>query len=61
MRTEISKREHQILEMIWDGMENKEIAGRFGLSIKTIEKERQQLYRLAGVNGTAQVIRWGLT
>ena len=61
MRKTISERDKQILELIWEGLLNKQIAIRLNIALSTVEKERDHLYRFAGVHGIAELIRWGLT
>jgi DNA-binding NarL/FixJ family response regulator len=39
----ITTRERQVLKLIADGLENKQIAGELNLSIKTIKNHRLEL------------------
>lgn len=39
----VSKREQQVLQLIWVGLTNQKSAQRLGLSVKTIEAHRASL------------------
>ena len=53
-------RRGQVLEGMWAGKSTKEIAADLGLSPKTVEYHRAQLYRLFGVNDPVSLCRRGL-
>ena len=53
-------RRGQVLEGIWAGKGTKEIAADLGLSPKTVEYHRAQLYRLFGVDNPVSLCRRGL-
>jgi DNA-binding NarL/FixJ family response regulator len=53
-------RRGQVLEGIWAGKCVKEIAADLGLSPKTVEYHRAQLYRLFGVDNPVSLCRRGL-
>lgn len=53
-------RRGQVLEAMWAGKCTKEIAADLGLSPKTIEYHRAQLYRLFGVDNPVSLCRRGL-
>ena len=50
-------RRQQVLEAMWAGKCTKEIARELGLSPKTVEYHRAQLYRLFGVNNPVSLCR----
>jgi DNA-binding CsgD family transcriptional regulator len=50
-------RRGQVLEGIWAGKATKEIAAELGLSPKTVEYHRAQLYRVFGVNDLVSLCR----
>jgi DNA-binding NarL/FixJ family response regulator len=52
----MSGREEEILEMIVNGMTNKEIAGKLCLSVRTIESHRSKLISKFGVKNTAEMV-----
>jgi DNA-binding NarL/FixJ family response regulator len=53
-------RRGQVLEGMWAGKSTKEIAADLGVSPKTVEYHRAQLYRLFGVNNPVSLCRRGL-
>jgi DNA-binding NarL/FixJ family response regulator len=53
-------RRGQVLQGMWAGRCTKEIAADLGLSPKTVEYHRAQLYRLFGVNNPVSLCRRGL-
>lgn len=50
----LSERESDVLEYICDGMMNREMADRFGLSIKTIENHVRSVLLKLGVKNRVQ-------
>lgn len=55
--TELTSREAEVLQLIAEGFANKQIAAELGLSVKTIEKHRQQLMQKLDIHGTAGLVR----
>ena len=53
-------RREQVLEGMWAGKGMKEIAADLGISPKTVEFHRAQLYRLFGVDNPVSLCRRGL-
>jgi DNA-binding NarL/FixJ family response regulator len=53
-------RPQEVLELMWAGKGTKEIAADMGVSPKTVEYHRAQLYRLFGVNDPISLCRRGL-
>ena len=53
-------RRGQVLEGMWAGKGMKEIAADLGISPKTVEFHRAQLYRLFGVDNPVSLCRRGL-
>ncbi len=53
-------RRRQVLERMWAGRCTKEIAADLGVSPKTVEYHRAQLYRLFKVNNPVSLCRRGL-
>jgi DNA-binding NarL/FixJ family response regulator len=53
-------RRGQVLEGIWAGKGMKEIAAELGVSPKTVEYHKAQLYRLFGVSDPVSLCRRGL-
>lgn len=54
----LTLREAQVLQMIADGCPNKKIAVDLGISIKTVEKHRQQVMNKLGIHHTAGLTRF---
>ena len=50
-------RRGEMLTCIWAGKSTKEIAAELGISPKTVEYHRVQLYRLFGVNNLVSLCR----
>ncbi len=50
----------RVLEAMWAGRCTKEIAADLGLSPKTVEYHRAELYRLFGVDNPVSLCRRGL-
>lgn len=54
---DLTRREMQILKLVYDGLSNAGIADLLSLSPKTVDKHRENLMRKMGVNSAAQLIR----
>ena len=55
--TALTPREAEVLQLIAEGFANKQIAGELGLSVKTVEKHRQQVMNKLGIHDTAGLVR----
>ncbi|SMD36995.1 two component transcriptional regulator, LuxR family [Reichenbachiella faecimaris] len=53
----ITKREKQILQLVYEGHSNKEIADELGKSIRTIETHRFNIMKKLGVGNITELIR----
>ncbi len=53
----LTKRELEIAALIKDGLQNKEIADKLYLSVRTVENHRRSLYRKLGVGNSAELIK----
>jgi DNA-binding CsgD family transcriptional regulator len=53
---ELTAREHQVLELVAQGLDNDTIAGRLGISAKTIRNQVSIIFSKLGVNSRAQAI-----
>ena len=53
----LTKRELEIAALIRDGLQNKEIAGKLCLSVRTVENHRRSLYQKLGVGNSAELIK----
>jgi DNA-binding NarL/FixJ family response regulator len=57
----LSKREHEILGLIVEGLANKEIALRLELSVRTAEKHRQRIMEKLGIHRATELVRVAIT
>jgi DNA-binding NarL/FixJ family response regulator len=53
----LSERELQVLKLVVEGLRNKEMAARLGVSVKTVETYRSRLMRKLGCASTAELVR----
>ena len=58
---ELSKREHEVLGLIVDGLANKEIADRLQLSVRTAEKHRQRIMEKLGIHRATELVKVAIT
>jgi DNA-binding NarL/FixJ family response regulator len=54
---DLTPREAEVLQLIAEGFANKQIASELGLSVKTVEKHRQQVMNKLGIHDTASLVR----
>ena len=59
-RRTLTSRETEVLQMVAEGFANKEIAAQLGISIKTVEKHRQQLMDKLNIHETAGLTRYAI-
>ncbi len=52
----LTDREREILELIWSGLKNKEIADRLTISVKTVEAHRANMMKKVRVSNAAQLL-----
>ena len=57
----LNKRESEILQLLWEEKSNKEIAGYLYLSVRSVEKIRQDLKEKLGVKSTIGLIKYGIS
>ncbi len=60
-RDALTSREEQVLQLVAEGAANKQIATRLGISIKTVEKHRQQLMNKLDIHETAGLTRYAIS
>lgn len=58
---DLTSREKEVLQLVAEGMATKNIADELGISVKTIEKHRQQLKKKLKINDTASLTRYAIT
>ncbi len=52
-----TEREQQVLSCVFEGLANKEIAARIGISESSVKATLQQLFSKAGVRTRSQLVR----
>jgi len=52
----LTDREQEILQLIWSGLKNKEIAQRLTISVKTVEAHRANMMKKVRVSNAAQLL-----
>jgi DNA-binding NarL/FixJ family response regulator len=57
---QLTPKQRQVLQLIAEGKQNKEMAGILSISIKTIEFHRARLLRRVGVRSVAELIRFAI-
>jgi DNA-binding NarL/FixJ family response regulator len=57
----LTSRETEILQLVAEGSANKQVALELGISIKTVEKHRQQLMTKLNIQGTAGLTRYAIS
>lgn len=58
---QLTPREREVLQLIAEGLANKQIAAELGISIKTIEKHRQQVMNKLGLHDVASLTRHAIS
>lgn len=58
--THLSSRENEVLQLVAEGMANKQVAAQLGISIKTVEKHRQHLMDKLNIHDTAGLTRYAI-
>jgi DNA-binding NarL/FixJ family response regulator len=56
----LSSREVEVLQLIAEGEPNKQVAGELGISIKTVEKHRQNLMQKLHIHDVAGLTRYAI-
>jgi DNA-binding NarL/FixJ family response regulator len=59
--SKLTPRELEVLQLIAEGYANKQIAGELFISIKTVEKHRQQLMNKLDIHDVAGLTRYAIT
>ncbi len=57
---ELTSREAEVLQLIAEGLSNKQIAAELGISIKTVEKHRQQVMNKLNIHDVAGLTRYAI-
>jgi DNA-binding NarL/FixJ family response regulator len=56
----LSEREREVVVLMCEGLEGKEIARETSLSPKTIQVHKAKIYKKAGVKNVAQLVMWAV-
>jgi DNA-binding NarL/FixJ family response regulator len=56
----LTPREFEILDALADGLSSKQIAERYGLSVRTVETHRLNLKRKLEIEGQAELIKFAV-
>jgi len=59
-RRSLTERENQVLQGVFEGLSNKEIGARLGVSESSVKAALQQLFRKTGVRTRSQLVRIAL-
>ncbi len=57
----LTLREAEVLQLVAEGMANKQVADELGISIKTVEKHRQQLMNKLNIHDVAGLTRYAIS
>ncbi len=60
-KVHLTSRESEVLQLVAEGSANKQVAAELGISIKTVEKHRQQLMDKLNIHDTAGLTRYAMT
>ncbi len=53
----LTQKERQVLDLLVDGKTNKAIAGQLGISIRTVEARRHQLFKKTRTDSVAELVK----
>lgn len=59
--TRLTSRETEVLQLVAEGSANKQVAAHLGISIKTVEKHRQNLMDKLNIHDTAGLTRYAIS
>ena len=57
----LTSREEEVLQLVAEGAPNKQIAVELSISVKTVDKHRQQLMNKLGIHDTAGLTRYAIS
>jgi len=57
---ELSKREKEVVQLIATGYKNKEVAGKLGVAVKTVETHRANVMNKLALRNVAQLICYAI-
>ncbi|MFN3528680.1 MAG: response regulator transcription factor [Bacteroidia bacterium] len=56
----LTKKQREILTLIYEEKSNRQIADALEISIRTVETHRKNIYKKTGTNGIVGLIKFGL-
>jgi DNA-binding NarL/FixJ family response regulator len=56
----LTPREREVVQLLAEGRQNKEIARRLGVALKTVEAHRAAVMRKIGADSVADVVRYAV-
>lgn len=56
----LTRKQKQVLGLIYEELSNREIADKLDISIRTVETHRKNIYRKTGATGIVGLIKYGL-
>jgi DNA-binding NarL/FixJ family response regulator len=59
--SKLTSREAEVLQLVAEGLANKQIAAELSISIKTVEKHRQQAMNKLNIHGVAGLTRYAIS
>jgi DNA-binding NarL/FixJ family response regulator len=59
--SKLTSREAEVLQLVAEGLANKQIAAELAISIKTVEKHRQQAMNKLNIHDIAGLTRYAMT
>jgi DNA-binding NarL/FixJ family response regulator len=59
--SQLTAREAEVLQLVAEGSANKQVAAQLGISIKTVEKHRQNLMDKLNIHDTAGLTRYAIS
>ena len=59
-KSELSSRELDVLKLICDGLRDKELGTRLGISARTVESHRRRIGQKTGAKSIALLVRWAI-
>ena len=57
----LTRKQKQVLNLIYEELSNREIADKLDISIRTVETHRKNIYRKTGTSGIVGLIKFGLS
>jgi DNA-binding NarL/FixJ family response regulator len=60
IKIELTPREQSVLDLVAEGLMNKEIAGRLNTSVRNVEKYVSRLFTKTGTNSRTELVRFAL-